>query len=134
MTEPEQTPQAGIADALGDLSEQTRLLVRREIDSAQRELWTKVKDSAPAAGLVATTGVLAVLATASAYRCSIRLLEKRLPPATAALLGVVVYGAGAAGAAVAAVQRLRELPVPFPTETAHETANLLAESATDTRT
>jgi len=134
VPEPEQTPQAGIADALGDLSEQTRLLVRREIDSAQRELWTKVKASAPAATLVATAGVLAVLATASAYRCSLRLLEKRLPPATAALLGAGVYGAGAVGAAVAGAQRLRELPAPFPTETAHETATLLAESATDTRT
>jgi len=112
VTEPEQTPQAGIADALGNLSEQTRLLVRREIDSAQRELWGKVKASAPAATLVATAGVLAVLATASAYRCSLRLLEKGLPPA------------------VAGAQRLRELPAPFPTETAHETATLLAESAT----
>lgn len=31
----EQTPQAGIAEALGDLSEQTRLLAREEIDAAQ---------------------------------------------------------------------------------------------------
>lgn len=134
MTEPEHTPQAGIADALGDLSEQTRLLVRREIDAAQQELWVKVKKSAPAAALVATAGIFGVLATASSYRYSLRLLEKRLPPATAALLAAGVYGAGAVGAGAAGAQRLRELPAPFPTETARETAALVAESAAGTRT
>ena len=134
VTEPEHTPQAGIADALGDLSEQTRLLVRQEIDAAQRELWTKVKSSAPAATLVATAGLFAVLATASSYRYSLRLLEKRLPPATAALVAAGVYSSGAVGAAAAALPRLRQLPAPFPTDTAQETAALVAESASRTRT
>ena len=60
MTEARESPQASIAEALGDLSEQTRILVRREIDAAQREMWDKTKESAPALALARATSCLAV--------------------------------------------------------------------------
>ena len=85
MTETPKSPQAGIAEALGDLSEQTRILVRREIDAAQREMWEKAKESAPALALLGAAGTLGLLAAASAYRLTLRLLERRLSPASAVL-------------------------------------------------
>src|SRR4051794_4362737 len=109
-----QSPQVGIAEALTDLTQQTRTLVRDEIAAAQRETWDKAVASAPAVGLLAGAGGLCLLSLASAFRASVRLLEIRLPPVPAALVATALYGAGAAGAAVVGVQRLRTLPVPFP--------------------
>jgi hypothetical protein len=129
MTETPPTPQAGIADALGDLSEQTRILVRHEIDAAQREMWEKAKQSAPAFALVAGAGVLGLFAAASSYRLSLRLLEKALPPAVAAFAATAGYGAGAACMGVLAARRIRELPPPFPAETAKRTGRAVAEAA-----
>jgi hypothetical protein len=123
-----QTPQTGIAEALGDLSEQTRILVRHEIDAAQREMWEKAKDSAPAFALVATAGALGLFAAASSYRLSLRLLEKRLPPSAAAFAATVGYGAGAAWTAVLAARRIRGLPPPFPAETAKRAGKAVAEA------
>jgi hypothetical protein len=127
----EQRPQAGIAEALGDLSEQTRLLVREEIDAAQREMWGKTKAAVPAIGLAGVAGVCAVMAAASSYRFSLRLLEKWLPPATAALLATIAYGGIASGVGVAAARGLRNVPPPFPTETARNVGALVAETATE---
>jgi hypothetical protein len=75
------TPQAGIAKALTDLSDQSRVLVKSEIDSPLRETWEKARRSGPPAALAAASGALALLAAASAYRLTLRLLEERLPPA-----------------------------------------------------
>jgi Putative Actinobacterial Holin-X, holin superfamily III len=133
MSETPQTPQEGIADALGDLSEQTRVLVRREVDAAQREMWAKAKAAAPALALTAASGALGLFAAAAVYRLSVRLLEKGLPPATAAFLAAVVYGAGAAGTAIVAIRQLGELPPLFPAETAQETGTIIAETAAETR-
>lgn len=51
MSEPHRSPQAGIAGALTDLSEQTRSLVRDEITAVQRKNWDKLKATAPAVGV-----------------------------------------------------------------------------------
>jgi hypothetical protein len=129
MTQPSQTPQEGSADALGGLSEQTRILVRHEIDAAQQEMWSKAKAAAPALALLAATGMLSLFAAAALYRFSLRLLESKLPNATAALLATSGYGAAAACAAAASVRALRKLPAPFPTETAQQTGAGIAEAA-----
>ncbi|MDD7963886.1 phage holin family protein [Actinomycetospora lemnae] len=133
MTEPQQSPQAGIAGALTDLSEQTRVLVRGEITAAQRETWSKLTAAAPALGLLGGAAVLGVAASASAYRLSLRLLERWLPPSGAALVATAVYGGGAAAAGAIGVQQLRTLPAPFPTETMAETGALVEETAAEVR-
>jgi len=68
---------------------------------------------------------------ASSYRFSLRLLEKWLPPATAALLATIAYGGIASGVGVAAARGLRNVPPPFPTETARNVGALVAETATE---
>jgi hypothetical protein len=131
MTQTPETPQAGIAEALGDLSEQTRVLVRGEVDAAQREMWEKAKASAPALALVVAAGALGLLAAASSYRLSLRLLEMRLSPPAAALAATAGYGAGAACAAVLAARQVRELPSLFPAQTAKQAREALAGAAAE---
>lgn len=127
-TENSRTPQEGIAEALHDLSDHTAALARREVDSALRETWNKARQSGPPAALLAASGVLALFATVSAYRLSLRLLEKRLSPAAAALAATSGYGAAAAVAGVLGYTRLRQAPLPLPAETARETAGAVAEA------
>ena len=133
MTEQQQSPQAGIAGALSDLSEQTRILVRGEIATAQRETWDKLKATAPALGLLGGAGVLGLAASASAYRASLRLLERWLPPSGAALLATGLYGSAAAAAGIAGRQQLQMLPVPFPAATLAETGALVEDTASQVR-
>lgn len=123
-----QTPQAGVAEALNNLSDQTRVLVKGEIDSALRETWEKAKRSGPPAMLLAASGALALLAAASAYRLTLRLLEKRLSPAGAAFAATVGYGSAAACAGVFGIRALREAPLPLPTQTAREASGAVADA------
>jgi hypothetical protein len=133
MTESNESPQAGVAGALHDLSEQTRILVRHEVEAAQREMLGKAKASVPALALAALAGALGLAAAASSYRYSLRLLETRLPPAAAALTATLGYGAGAAAAAVLAARRLRELPPLFPSETARQAGSAITVAADQAR-
>ena len=126
-------PQEGIAEALHDLSDHTAALARREVNSALREMWDKARQGGPAAALLAASGVLALFATVSAYRLSLRLLEKRLSPAGAACVATGGYGAAAAAAGVLGYTRLRKAPLPLPAETARETAGAVAEADTRSR-
>lgn len=104
-----------------DLSDQTRVLVRREVDSALRETWDKAKLSGPAAGLLAASAALALFAAASSYRLSLRWLGKRMSPPAAALTAAIGYSAAAVGTGVLGARRLRQLPLPAPTGTVRET-------------
>jgi hypothetical protein len=131
MTERQDTPQAGVAGALRDLSEQTQALARHEIGAAVREMWEKARQEAPTAGLLAAAGVLGLCAAASSYRLSLRLLEKRLSPVAAALVATAGYGAGAACAAMLAVRRLREMPLPVPSDTARHASQVMAGAAAE---
>ena len=108
MNETPQAPQEGIAEALHDLSDHTAALARREVSSAVREMWDKARQQGPPAGLLAASGVLALFAAASAYRLSLRLLEKRLSPAAAALAATTGYGAAAAAAGILRVHTAAE--------------------------
>lgn len=132
-SDPARTPQQGISEALQDLSDQTQVLVRREVDSALRETWDKARQSAPVMGLLVASGALALLAAASAYRFSLRLLEKRLSPAGAALAATIGYGAAAAGAGVLGARRIRQVPLPLPTETARETKEAANQAFSQSR-
>lgn len=126
MTETPRAPQEGIAEALHDLSDHTAALARREVRSALRETWAKARRGGPAAALLAASGVLGLFAAASAYRLSLRLLEKRLSPAAAAFAATGGYGTAAAVAGTLGYLRLRRTPLPVPTETVEETANVVA--------
>lgn len=133
MTETSQAPQEGIAEALQDLSDHTTALARREVRSAVRETWEKARQGGPAVALLGAAGLLTLFATVSAYRLSLRLLEKRLSPAAAALTATVGYGAAAAVAGVQGYARLRKIPLPLPTQTAQEAAEAVTEADSRSR-
>ena len=131
MTENPQAAQEGIADALQDLSRNSRTLVREEISAAQQEMMGKAKEAAPAFALAAAAATLGLLATAASYRATVRLLEKFLPPVPAALTAAAGYGAGAAYTGVLAVRRIRQLPPLLPTDTARQTRETITSAAAD---
>lgn len=133
MTESKPDPEAGIADAVTDLSGQTRALVRREMESAQAEMWAKAKAAAPAAALLALSATLGLAAAASAYRWNLRVLEKVLPPSAAALAAVIIYGAGAVWTGTLGVQRLRQIPAPLPTDTLRAASDTMGDAAARAR-
>jgi putative superfamily III holin-X len=118
----------GVTDALHDLSENSRTLVRTEVEAAQREMWAKTKESAPTFALLGAAGFLGLLSAAASYRLSLRLLDKLLPPIPAALVAAAGYGAGAGCAARLGLRRLREMPPLFPTETARQTRQMMADA------
>jgi hypothetical protein len=102
-------------------------LTQYVIDSAHQEVATKAKKSVPALKMGAVAGTFGVLAAAASYRLSVLLLEKVMPSEAAALTATVAYGSGAGCAAVVALRRLREAPVPLPIDTARRVADAVAD-------
>lgn len=123
------SPQDDVAQAVDDLSRGTRELVRNEISLAQREMLAKARQSAPAFLLAGAAAVSGSFALASCYRLSHRLLEKRLPPASAAFIAVLAYGGAAAACGVYAARRIRELPPPFPSDTVRHASRSVSQAA-----
>jgi Putative Actinobacterial Holin-X, holin superfamily III len=129
MSETPQEAQQGVADAARGLSDNTRDLIRHEIAAAQRETLDKVRDALPAIGLLGAAGLFGVLSAAASYRLSVRLLEKSLPPATAALVAAAGYGVAAGAAGTIAVQRLRPSTPLVPEETVRRTVATVTGTA-----
>ncbi len=121
-------PQAGIADAFVHLSEETRTLVRQEMERARTEVWERAKSLLPAAGLLAVGGGLGLAAAASSYRLVLRVLERVSTPGIAALLATAGFGAGAVVALRAGREQLRGVPVPLPVSSAATAAGDVART------
>ena len=126
-TPPPDSPQAGIADAFSQLSEQTAALVRREIETARAEMLAKARQGIAAGALLGAAGVTGALATASLHTWVQRMLDKRLPPGWAALVAATLYGGAAGGLAVTGLERLREAPSPYPRQTLRQAAEDVRE-------
>jgi len=124
-----ETPREGAADAARGLSDNTRVLVRHEIAAAQRELLDKARHALPTIGLLGAAGFFGVLSASAAYRLSVRLLEKSLPPATAAFLAAAGYGVAAGAAGAAGLQRLRSSRPLVPAQTVRETVATVTNTA-----
>jgi hypothetical protein len=129
MSETPREAHEGMADAVRSLSDNTSALVRHEIAAAQREMLAKARQALPALGLLGAAAFFGVLSAAATYRLSIRLLEKGLPPATAAFTAAAGYGAAAGAAGVIGLQRLRASQPLVPAEAARETAGAVADAA-----
>lgn len=129
MSETQQESQEGVADAVRGLSDNTSALVRHEIAAAQREMLGKVKEALPALGLLGAGVFFGVLSAAATYRLSVRLLEKVLPPATAASVAAAGYGVAAGAAGAIGIRQLRANQPLFPVQTVRQTVETAADTA-----
>jgi hypothetical protein len=128
MSETAQEAQEGVADALRDLSDNSRALVRHEITAAQQEMWGKAKQALPAAGLLGAAACCGALSVAALFRFSIKVLEKSLSPAAAAFTAAAGYGVAAGVAGALGRQKLRQAPPLFPAETIREAVTTAADT------
>jgi hypothetical protein len=116
-TPPSGTPQAGIADAFSQLSEQTAALVRQEIESARAEVVAKAKGAVAGGALLGAAATAGVFAGASLHTWFVRVLGKWLPPAWAAFVATLFYGGVAGALGTYGLQRLRAARAPYPSAT-----------------
>jgi hypothetical protein len=126
MTAPN-NPEEGLADALGEVGERTRELVRAEVGAIRSETERKLRAAMPAVALLGLAGGCGLLAVAASYRLTLRLFERLMAPGPAAATAMLGYGAVGAAAGLAGASRLRRGPVPFPTETLRRTSDGAAE-------
>ena len=117
-----------VANAVQELADDSRDLVRAEVDSARRELMERLSAAAPGGILAAAAAGMGMLAVASAHHMSLRVLQRWLGPVGAAFAATTLYTAGAVAAAVGAFRLLADAPAPWPANTARQTAEA-AESA-----
>ncbi|WP_242904036.1 phage holin family protein [Actinomadura terrae] len=106
---------------------QNLALVGRVVEAAQAEMLEKAKKRLPALRLGALAGALGVMATAATYRMNVQLLERKLPPELASFVTALAYGGGAGAAAMAASRKWRGLPVPLPSDTVRQVAEILTD-------
>jgi hypothetical protein len=134
MSETSEQAQEGVAGAVRGLSDNTRALVRHEIVAVQKEALGKVRQAWPAAGLLGAAAFFGVLTAAASFRLSIRLLEKSLSPATAALTATAGYAVAAGAAGAMGIQQLRAAPSVLPGETVKAAAAKAKTTATKAKT
>ena len=104
-------------DLLKELSGQTTMLVRQEIELAKAELGEKGKTAGLGAGLFGGAGVFGLGAFAALTTCIIAALDSAMPLWLAALIPAVVYGAIAGVLALQGRDKVREAGPPVPEQT-----------------
>jgi uncharacterized membrane protein YqjE len=99
------------------LSEQSSLLVRKELELAKVELSEKGKRAGIGAGMFGAAGVAGLLALGALTACIILLLGKGMDEWVAALIVTLVYAAAAGVLALLGRDRMRESMPPAPEQT-----------------
>jgi uncharacterized membrane protein YqjE len=106
-----------VADLIKQLTEQTKTLVRQEIELAKAELGEKGKKAGLGAGMFGAAGVLGFFAFAALTACVVLALATAAAPWIAALIVAVLYGAIAGGLAVNGKKKVQEATPPVPEQT-----------------
>ncbi|WP_432563523.1 phage holin family protein [Kineococcus sp. SYSU DK003] len=104
-------------ELVDELTSDTAKLVRAEVRRGQQELLTKAKEASRAAAMIGGGAVLGGLAAGTSAAFTVRLLGKVLPPTTAAFVGTLAYGGGAALLVSAGLAELRRVGPLWPEET-----------------
>jgi uncharacterized membrane protein YqjE len=104
-------------ELIKQLSEQSSMLVRQELDLAKAELTEKGKQAGKGAGLLGGAGVAGLLALGALTAFLILLLAEAMDGWVAALIVTVVYAAVAGGLAMTGRDRMKKGMPPAPEET-----------------
>ena len=117
MTEPNgRTPATdqSIADLTRQLSEQTKTLVRQEVELAKAELGERGKRVGVGAGMFGGAGLFGLFAFATLTACLVLALSEAIEPWLAALIVTVAYGAIGGVLALSGKNRVQEATPPMP--------------------
>ncbi len=116
-----QEDQAAREGSMGELfkqlSEQTSVLVRQELDLAKAELAEKGKKAGAGAGLFGVAGLLGIFGLALLTAMLVMALDGIMEDWLAALIVGVIYLVGAGIAALQGRERVREAGPPVPEQT-----------------
>jgi uncharacterized membrane protein YqjE len=104
-------------DLVKQLSEQTSMLVRKEMELAKAELAEKGKTAGIGAGILGGAGVAGLLALGALTATLILLLAEAMDAWVAALIVTVIWGAVAGILAITGRDRVREGMPPAPEQT-----------------
>jgi len=99
------------------LSEQSSMLIRQELELAKAELTEKGKQAGKGAGMLGGAGIAGLLALGALTACLILLLDKEMDAWVAALIVTAVYAAVAGVLALIGRDRMRESLPAAPEET-----------------
>lgn len=106
-----------IAELTRRLTDQTKTLVRQEIELAKAELEQKGKRVGVGAGMFGAAGLLGFFAFATLTACLILAVATAVAPWLAALIVTVAYGAVAGGLALIGKQKVQQATPPIPEQT-----------------
>jgi uncharacterized membrane protein YqjE len=106
-----------IGELFKQLSEETSMLIRQELELARAELKEKGREAGKGAGFLGGAGLLALLAAGAVTACLILVLDKAVAAWLAALIVAVVYGAIAGLLALRGKERVRAGTPPAPEQT-----------------
>ena len=119
---------ASLADLTKQLSEQTKTLVRQEVELAKAELGERGKRVGVGAGMFGGAGLFGLFAFGALTACLILALSTFLEPWLAALIVTVVYAAIAGVLALTAKKKVEEGTPPIP-----ETVETVKEDVASTK-
>lgn len=104
-------------ELIKQLSEQSSLLVRQELELAKAELTEKGKRAGIGAGMFGAAGIAGLLTLGALTACLVLLLGKAMDEWVAALIVTIVYAAVAGVLALRGRDKVRESMPPAPEET-----------------
>ena len=111
------TADRSFADLTRQLSEQTKTLVRQEVELAKAELGEKGKRAGIGAGMFGGAGLFGFFAFASLTACLVLALAEAIDGWLAALLVAVAYGAIAGVLALTGKRKVQQATPPMPEQT-----------------
>jgi uncharacterized membrane protein YqjE len=109
--------QQPVSELLKQLSQETTILVRQELELAKAEMTEKGKEAGKGAGMFGAAGIVGFLALAALTAFLIGALDTAMPFWTAALIVGVVYAAIAGVLALNGRNNIKRATPPVPEQT-----------------
>lgn len=106
-----------VGELLKQLSQETSLLVRQELDLARAELQQKGKEAGLGAGLLSGAGVTGLVALIALMVTIVAVLDTGMATWLAALLTTLLFAAAAGALALVGRNRLKQAGPPVPRQT-----------------